>query len=164
MKTILAPVDFSSVSEQVLEVAAELARALQGSVVVFYAVRPAQMATPFEMEIAVSEELTAALEQAADAQLLEFKNLLDEKGVESRVLRLPGYPGTLIVEQARKLSADYIVIGSHSHTALYNVVLGSTTRIVLKSAPCPVIVVPPAKPQTTSLAPQESHAHEPVEA
>jgi nucleotide-binding universal stress UspA family protein len=164
MKTILAPVDFSSISEHVLAVAAELARALHGSVVLFYAVRPAQLATPFVMEIEASEELTAALEQAADAQLLEFKNLLAEKGVESRVLRLPGYPGTMIVDQARKLPADYIVIGSHSHTALYDVVLGSTTSIVLKTAPCPVIVVPPVKQQTKGSAPQDSHAHEPVEA
>jgi nucleotide-binding universal stress UspA family protein len=36
-------------------------------------------------------------------------------------------------------------MGSHGHTALYDLIAGSTTTRVLKGAPCPVVVVPAQK-------------------
>uniref|UniRef100_UPI0040495246 universal stress protein n=1 Tax=Cephaloticoccus sp. TaxID=1985742 RepID=UPI0040495246 len=51
---------------------------------------------------------------------------------------------TSIIEQARKSRAAYIVIGSHGHSALYDLLAGSTATGVIKRAPCPVLVVPPA--------------------
>ena len=48
----------------------------------------------------------------------------------------------LKIEQAERLTADYIVIGSHGHTAFYDLLVGSTASGVLKSASCPVVIVP----------------------
>jgi len=39
------------------------------------------------------------------------------------------------------------VMGSHGHTALYDLLLGSTTHGVLFRAPCPVVIVPPKRPR-----------------
>jgi nucleotide-binding universal stress UspA family protein len=47
-----------------------------------------------------------------------------------------------IVAEAQRLNADMIVVGSHHHGALYNLVVGSVTGDVLKRAKCPVLVVP----------------------
>jgi nucleotide-binding universal stress UspA family protein len=58
---------------------------------------------------------------------------------------MSGVPAQVILEQAQKLSADHIVMGSHGHTALYDLIAGSTTTRVLKGAPCPVVVVPAQK-------------------
>jgi nucleotide-binding universal stress UspA family protein len=48
-----------------------------------------------------------------------------------------------ILEQAQKLGAEYIVIGSHGHSAVYDVMMGSVASGVLKKSPCPVLIVPP---------------------
>ena len=45
-----------------------------------------------------------------------------------------------ILEEARNLSAAFIVIGSHGHGAVYELLAGSTTHGVLHRAPCPVVV------------------------
>jgi len=37
-----------------------------------------------------------------------------------------------------------IVMGSHGHGALYELLVGSITQGVLKAAKCPVVVVPAA--------------------
>ncbi|MFN2624413.1 MAG: universal stress protein [Chthoniobacterales bacterium] len=50
-----------------------------------------------------------------------------------------------MVEQAEACGADYIVMGSHGHTALYELLVGSTTHNVLMKASCPVVIVPPEK-------------------
>jgi nucleotide-binding universal stress UspA family protein len=47
-----------------------------------------------------------------------------------------------VLAQAKRLKADVIVLGSHGHGAVYNLVVGSTANGVLKHAPCPVLVVP----------------------
>ena len=49
-----------------------------------------------------------------------------------------------IIEQAQQLAADYIVIGSHGHTALHDLLAGGTASGVLKRATCPVVIIPAA--------------------
>ena len=50
-----------------------------------------------------------------------------------------------ILKTAEEQRADFIVMGSHGHTAFYDFLVGSTTHGVLKSAPCPVVVLPRRK-------------------
>ena len=51
----------------------------------------------------------------------------------------------LILAQAKIEDADYIVMGSHGHTALYDLLVGSTTHGVLMRAGCPVVITPGPK-------------------
>jgi len=46
-----------------------------------------------------------------------------------------------ICELARESRADLIVLGSHGHTGLKRILLGSTAERVVRLAPCPVLVV-----------------------
>ena len=50
-----------------------------------------------------------------------------------------------ILEESGRLGADVIVVGSHHHSALYDLFIGSFTHDLLKRATCPVLVVPAAK-------------------
>ena len=53
----------------------------------------------------------------------------------------PGRPATEIVEAARELAADLIVIATHGRTGLQHVLLGSVAENVVRHAPCPVLTV-----------------------
>ena len=46
-----------------------------------------------------------------------------------------------ILDVARKRDARAIVIGAHGHGGAAEIILGSTTRSVVRHAPCPVLVV-----------------------
>lgn len=46
-----------------------------------------------------------------------------------------------IIEQARKLSADLIVMGTHGRRGLRRLTLGSDAEMVLRSSPVPVLMV-----------------------
>ena len=59
-----------------------------------------------------------------------------------------------IIEQAQKSRAAYIVMGSHGHSALYDLLAGSTTTGVLKRSTCPVLIVPPAPKPAAKSAPK----------
>ena len=48
----------------------------------------------------------------------------------------------LILEEAERLEAEVIIMGSHGHGALYDLIVGSVTEGVLRKAKCPVLVLP----------------------
>jgi nucleotide-binding universal stress UspA family protein len=50
-----------------------------------------------------------------------------------------------ILEQAEKLDADVIVMGSHGRGKLFDLVVGSVSAGVMRKSPVPVLVVPARK-------------------
>ena len=46
-----------------------------------------------------------------------------------------------LVRVAREVDAAAVVVGRHDHSALHDVLVGSTTKGLLRHAPCPVLVV-----------------------
>ncbi len=52
---------------------------------------------------------------------------------------------------ARRLGCSLIVMGSHGLTGATRLFLGSTTERVLRNAPVPVLVIPPARPKAKGL-------------
>ena len=53
-------------------------------------------------------------------------------------LELIGKPATVIIDQADRLAAEYIVMGSRGFTSSKNAI-GSTASHVIRGARCPVI-------------------------
>lgn len=145
MKTILAPVDFSKISESVVTEAAALARALDGRVVLLTVVQPPMVITEYAALMNVTE-ITAAGEKMAARQLERLEDQLRNQFIKTESVQVTGAPIAHIIEQAEKYEADYIVMGSHGHTAFYDLLVGSTTHGVLMRARCPVVIVPATKP------------------
>lgn len=144
MKTILAPVDFSPVSESVVKEAAALARTVDGRVVLLSVIQPPVVYTEYAAMMDIPQ-LTAAGEKNAARQLDALQDRLLGQFVKSECLQVTGSPVANILEQADKQGADYIVMGSHGHTAFYDLLVGSTTHGVLLGANCPVVIVPAVK-------------------
>ncbi|MFI5357325.1 MAG: universal stress protein, partial [Opitutales bacterium] len=67
---------------------------------------------------------------------------LEREGLKVQAHELFGPPALRIHEEALRVGADCIVIGSHGHGALYDILIGSIAIQILKQAPCPVLVVP----------------------
>ena len=59
---------------------------------------------------------------------------------------LPDKPASEIVAAAGELPADLVVMGTHGRGGFRRLVLGSVAESVLRTAPCPVLTVPPHAP------------------
>jgi nucleotide-binding universal stress UspA family protein len=145
LKTIVAPVDFSSATDAVVAEAARLAAAMQAQVVLLSIIQPPVITSEYAPLMENMAEITAAGEKAAAKHLGRLQDALQQQNVPSETVQLNGAPIQHIIEQAKKFAADYIVMGSHGHTALYDLLVGSTTHGVLLRATCPVMIVPPSK-------------------
>jgi nucleotide-binding universal stress UspA family protein len=144
MKTILAPIDFSGITDAVVDEAVTLAKAVDGRVVLLAVVQPPVVMSEYAAMMDIAE-LTAAGEKNAARQLEKVEQKIKPRAVNTETVQVVGSPVTHIVEQAAKFNADYIVMGSHGHTAFYDLLVGSTTHGVLKRARCPVVIVPAAR-------------------
>lgn len=144
MKTILAPVDFSATSGRVLEAATALARPIDAEIVLLHIVQPPMVTSDYGLAMENVQEILAVSEKTGLRQLDHLTRRLTEQGLRTRHIQVSGAPGPAIVEQAHELAPAYLVMGSHGHTALYDLLVGSTTQHVLKKARCPVLIVPPA--------------------
>jgi len=145
MKTILAPVDFSSATDAVVAEASSLARAVNGKIVLLTVIQPPAAVADYAPLLQDIAEITAAGEKAAAAKLAKLQERLQAESVGSEHVQVVGAPVHHIISEAERVDADYIVMGSHGHTALYELLVGSTTHGVLKRATCPVVIVPASK-------------------
>jgi nucleotide-binding universal stress UspA family protein len=148
MKTILTPIDFSSITPAVLREASSLARGMNGRVVLLAVVQPPIVVTEYAVAMDNIAEITAAGEKNAARQLEKLEEELKSDLVKVESVEVVGAPVSNILDQAEKYDADYIVMGSHGHTAFYDLLVGSTTHGVLMRAKCPVVIVPSAQEKT----------------
>lgn len=61
---------------------------------------------------------------------------------DTKVVLHSGVAVPTILRIAKFARPDYIVIGSHGHTAAYEMLVGSVAHGVIRKAPCPVVMVP----------------------
>lgn len=144
MKTILAPIDFSAVSARIIGEAIALARAQQARLVLLHVAYP-PVVTDSDAGSRLSVQYAAVALETAGKRLARIRKRLRDEGHHVETIHEAGYPGERIVACAQRLPADYIVLGAHGHGAINELLVGSTTRRVLKAARCPVMVVPAAE-------------------
>jgi nucleotide-binding universal stress UspA family protein len=142
MKTILAPVDFSRATAGVIQVAEELARLIGGRVLLFHAVQPPLVTSDYGLPFEDVQELAAVSERASARQLEHLATELRSKGTAVLTRQEHGAAVRAIREVATQVAPAYIVLGSHGHGAVYELLVGSTAQGVLKDSLCPVVVVP----------------------
>lgn len=76
---------------------------------------------------------------------LELQQLAAERtaaGVDARALLVQGPTVATILDQAARLQADLVVMGSHGHGALHRFFVGSVCQQVLTSTRTPLLIVP----------------------
>lgn len=143
MKTFLVPVDFSAVTDDVVDTAVTFARAFEGKVNLIHVVQPPVVTSEFALPVEVLQEAMQAGEKAAKQKLEDFVELFRHADIACEARVVHGPPVTMIREEAERVKADYIVMGSHGHGKLYDFLVGSTASGVMKKAKCGLIIIPP---------------------
>ena len=143
MKTILVAADGSSSSGRALDVAARLAADSQAALVI---ITIAQLRLSPELkEFGRTEHLAADEIQELEASSILSKaqaRVADVGLKKVTTLARPGDPAEAILNAAKELRADAIVMGRRGRGRLTGLLLGSVSQKVVSLAPCPVVTVP----------------------
>lgn len=138
---ILAPVDFSEVSQYSLDAAASLASQLGASVVILHSVEPVYFAgTMFGPEINVPH-LVEEQRRAAKSAMETMLKRMEKKGVRAVGMVETGVPQDVILKTAAAKKCDLIVMGTHGRSGVTHMLLGSVAEKIVRSATCPVLTV-----------------------
>ena len=149
LEHILCPVDFSEISRQAFDRAVAIARADGASLTALHV-----LATPNATAIVpyVGPEALAPFplpEVDVERITQQMRSFLALNPPPFDVPCLVTEAADIhheILDRARQLHADLIVIGTHGRSGFHRLILGSVTEKVLRKAPIPVMTVPPAAP------------------
>jgi nucleotide-binding universal stress UspA family protein len=140
VRLILVPVDFSDHAEPILEWAAHLAEEHGSRLVLVHAYH-----LPVEFQqlegAYLPPDFWSNVKAEAEQSLAGLARGLVERGLQVEQVVREGYPASVIVDEAESRGADLIVIGTHGHSGLKHMLLGSIAERVVQKAPCPVLTV-----------------------
>jgi nucleotide-binding universal stress UspA family protein len=144
LKKILYPTDFSEYSLAALPYAVSIAKQNDAELYCLHVVDMPQeeyLTSEYMVPLNVPHVPEDKVLRTARARMERFvtENLSEIVKVESRVL--VGIPFVEIIRYARDQSIDLIVIGTHGHSALAAMLLGTVAEKVVRKAPCPVLTV-----------------------
>src|SRR6266568_8068022 len=139
-KRILVPLDGSNRAERAIPVAARLARASGGSIILLQ-VRSATIGPYLVPQPTLAQAASNADLAEAEQYLAGIATSTDLDGIptETAVLFGPAAPAILAV--AHSFHADLIVLCSHGYTGMTRWVMGSVAEKVARHAPVPVFVL-----------------------
>jgi nucleotide-binding universal stress UspA family protein len=148
---ILCPVDLSDTSALALQHAALLAKWFNSAVTVLHIANPVVVpATDWSQPPAGMPPMLTGEEK--HELLAEIDKLAASAGLPHvEVIVEHGRPAKQILERARIMPAELIVIGTHGVGGFEYLVLGSVAEKVLRQANCPVLTIPPRAHATSSL-------------
>jgi nucleotide-binding universal stress UspA family protein len=139
VKHILVPIDFSDCSKKALQYALPLAKEHKAALTLLYVVAPAYGSG--EYGGVNYAQLEASMREGGETEIAKLAADGVRGEVSADTLVRVGSPAREIIETAKSLPADLIVISTHGRTGLKHVFLGSVTEHVVQRAPCPVLVV-----------------------
>lgn len=143
IQNILVPIDFSVHSKNALRYAVSMAEQYAASLHLIYVIEP--MIYPADLGFGqvvmpgVEEELRIKSEN-------ELQNLIEREiggGIKAdSVVRL-GKPHQEILREVDEKKIDLVVLASHGHTGVEQILFGSTAMRIVRLAKCPVLTIRP---------------------
>jgi nucleotide-binding universal stress UspA family protein len=101
-------------------------------------------AEPFAVSADYYREIEENLRKQSEIAVAEAEEIIREKLGENFMVGgevFTGYVKQIIVDEAKKFSADMIVVGSHGKGFFNRKMIGSISDFVVHHAPCSVLVV-----------------------
>jgi len=139
---ILIPTDFSKFSQIALGYASAFAEKFSAELYLLHVIQDLAVFIPDMITVAppsvpTVEQMTKAVQDAFDRLIKD--NRLERFPIHRDVRE--GTPFYEIVHYGKEQNIDLIIMGTHGHTGLTHMLLGSVTEKVVRKAPCPVLTV-----------------------
>jgi nucleotide-binding universal stress UspA family protein/CBS domain-containing protein len=146
---MLITLDGSKLAEQVLPYVEALAEQTRSKVTVVRAITPLEAAFLGQIPVGTTvgsppverTPITEDMRLDAVEYLTAMQDRLKSLGLEVACEYPEGPPAEMIVQRARHLGVDLIAMTTHGRSGLRRAIHGSVAEQVLKTAPCPVLLV-----------------------
>lgn len=142
MVNIVLPVDFGDKTEQLVEGAVKFAKQVNGKIFLIH-VAPSDIGFAIgDMGFQYFPEVEENEIREELVQLNKIQQRILAHNVDCEHILKQGIAKDIILEHAQDKKADFIVMGSHGRSGIYDVFVGSLTKGITKDSNIPVLVLP----------------------
>jgi nucleotide-binding universal stress UspA family protein len=141
-KNILALVDFSNITDRIVRRAGELASFYDAKCWLIHVATPDPEFVGYDVGPQYIRDHRAGVLKEEHHKLQEYKHQLEKDGINAEALLVQGQVNPTLLEEIEKLHIDLVVLGSHGHTRLYELLVGSVCEYMLRHATVPMVVIP----------------------
>ena len=145
MKKLLVPIDFSDATPLVIEQAVKLAKSLKGEIRLIHIAAPEPDFIGDNVGPKVLRDQKAQRIREQHKKIQKLAETILQEGIKVTPLLIQGATIDEIIKESKKYNADLILMGSHGHGAMYNLLMGSVVEGVLMESHIPVLLVPVKK-------------------
>ncbi|WP_300669279.1 universal stress protein [Soonwooa sp.] len=142
MKNIILPIDFSDSTEKLVDYAISFAKDVNAKIHLIHV-------SPTDIGFVISDMGYQYFPEVEENELkyeLKELNRLEQHiiahDVEADHILKQGNASEVIMDYVAEKAGDYIVMGSHGRSGIYDVFVGSLTKDLTKISNVPVVVVP----------------------
>ncbi len=143
IRRILVPIDFSVHSKNALRYAVPMAEQYNAMLHLIYVIEP----TVYPADLGFGQVIVPGVEEELRTKSEDELRLLVENEIGGRakaeyVVRT-GKPHQEILSEAEDKGADLIIVATHGHTGVEQMLFGSTAMRIVRLARCPVLTIRP---------------------
>ena len=143
--SILVPIDFSIHSKNALKYAIPMAKQFGASLHLVYVVEP----TIYPADLGFGQVVLPGVEdELREKGAEELRSLIEReigRKVKASSTVRTGNPHQEILNEAEEKMVDMIVVATHGHSGVEQMLFGSTADRIVRNARCPVLTI---RPQT----------------
>lgn len=139
---ILVGVDLSDSTDKVIRKAEEIAKALSSKLWIIHAAEPEPDFVGYETGPQSVRDNVSKAHHEEHRQIQDFAARMRDDGLDASALLIQGATVEVLLQEAERLDARMVVLGSHGRGAMYHLLVGSVSAGVLKKTRCPVLIVP----------------------
>jgi nucleotide-binding universal stress UspA family protein len=144
LNSVLVATDFGDTAEAALTYGRNLARAFGAKLHVLHVAENVAATSAAEFYPTGLEELQKAVEESAQKRLDQLLTADDRAVLHAvPVIRVSAAIANTIVGYAKEAHIDLIVVGTHGRGPVSHFFMGNVAEKVVRTAPCPVLVVRP---------------------
>lgn len=139
-KKLLFPADFSETSKKALPYIKQLRGAGTEEVVILHVIDQGDIDALGKASEA-AQHLQEETENAVRSELAAIESELRGEGFAVKTILQVGKPYKVIADLAVSENVSLIVLGSHGHTNLADIILGATSENVIRHSKVPILVI-----------------------
>lgn len=143
LEHLMVATDFSACSNAALDHAIHLAEKMTARLTLLH-IFESPFFYPTETPLGAYPEVYQWLQDFKQEEVKKLDALRDKirkEGLPVEAIFKEGVPSVEIIQTAKAVGADLIVMGTHGRRGLSHIVMGSVAERVAREAPCPVFIV-----------------------
>jgi nucleotide-binding universal stress UspA family protein len=141
VKKILVPIDFSEYSKSALKYATSFAEIFHSELVLVYVIEPVIYPPDFSMGQISIPAVDLEMDKRAKEELEKLAQTEFNSSIKVTTMVKTGKPFVEIIETAKEEEVDLIIISSHGHSGVEQILFGSTAEKVVRKSTCPVLTI-----------------------